>query len=123
MYSENRGKAVRPVTECLLASDPLAVKLVSNLHSLCVLWQIWIGLALRYDSFEVLFACKPEQPFAISVDVIAIQETFTALGHHCVKPELAVDQRKIAESSPLRNLRISSSSSDLECSSQRMSNA
>ncbi len=38
---------------------------------------------------------KPEQPFAIMLDVVAVQETFAMLGHHSPKPELAVDQRQI----------------------------
>jgi len=46
---------------------------------------------------KVVLACEPERFLAISVDVIAVQQTFAALGHHRMKPELAVDQRQITK--------------------------
>jgi hypothetical protein len=62
-----------------------------------VIWQVRIGLAFRHDSFEVVFAREPEQSFPISVNVVAVQQTFPAFGRYCVKPELAVDQRQVPE--------------------------
>jgi hypothetical protein len=59
--------------------------------------QIRIGFSLSHNAFEVVLAGEPEQCFAISVDVIAVQEAFAALRHHSMKPELAVDQRQIPE--------------------------
>ena len=57
-----------------------------------MLRQVWIGLALRYDSFEIVFARQPEQPFPISVYVVAVKQTFASFRNDCVKPELAVNQ-------------------------------
>lgn len=78
-----------------LASDPLGVVLIANLEPACVIRQVWIGLALCHDAFEIVLACQPEQFLAISVEVIAIEETFTLLGRDRMKPELAVYQRQI----------------------------
>jgi hypothetical protein len=60
-----------------------------------VLRKVWIRLALRHDSFKIVFACEPEQPFAICVNVVAVQETLASLGNDSVGPELAVGQRQV----------------------------
>ena len=57
--------------------------------------QVRIRFALRHDSFKIVFACKPEQTLAISVKMIAVKKTFTALRHHGMKRELAVGQWQI----------------------------
>ena len=67
--------------------------MIANLHPCCLIWQVRLGLALRYDSFDVLFARKPEHSVAVLVDVVAVKKTFAALGHDRVKSQLAVDQR------------------------------
>ena len=57
--------------------------------------QVWIGHALRNDSFKVTLAGEPEQTFAISFDVVTVEETFACFGHNSAKPKLAVNQREI----------------------------
>jgi hypothetical protein len=69
--------------------------MIANLEPLCVLWQIWIGIALRYDTFKIVLTGKMEQPFTILVNVIAVKKSFAALRHHGMMPELAVNERQV----------------------------
>lgn len=83
--------------EQLLASNPLRVVLIANLAPTSMFGQIRIGLALRHDSFKVVFARQPEQTFTIFVDVVAVEQPFGTLGHNRMKSELAVSERQLAE--------------------------
>ena len=55
----------------------------------------------------IVTASEPKQPFAISVNVVAVQEPFAAFGHHRPKAEFAVAERQVpcvfavAKSAPL----------------------
>jgi hypothetical protein len=60
-----------------------------------MLWQIWIGFALRHDTFKVVLTGEPEQSVAIPVNVIAVKKTPGSLGHDGMKSQLAVDQWQI----------------------------
>ena len=60
-----------------------------------MLRQIRIGFALCHDALEVVIASQPEQSIAVSINVIAVKESFAALRYYSAKPELAVNQRQI----------------------------
>jgi len=62
-----------------------------------VIAQIGIGLALRHDPFEVVFARQSEETFTIAVNVVTVEQPFASLRNERVKPGLAVDQRQIAQ--------------------------
>jgi len=60
-----------------------------------MLGKVRIGLALRDDPFEVMFAGQPEKAFAITVHVVTVQEPFALFRHDRTKALLAVAQGKI----------------------------
>ena len=69
--------------------------MIANLEPVRMLGKVRIGLALRDDPFEVVFADQPEKPFAITVHVVTVQEPFASFRHNRTKALLAVAQGKI----------------------------
>ena len=59
-----------------------------------MLGKVRIGLALRDDPFEVVFAGQPEKPFAITVHVVTVEEPFASFRHDRTKALLAVGERE-----------------------------
>jgi len=54
-----------------------------------------MGIVLRYDPFEIVFARQPEKRLAITLHVVAVEEPFRLFRHHPTKALLAVAQRQI----------------------------
>ena len=69
--------------------------MIANLEPVRMLGKVRIGLALRDDPFEVVFAGQPKKPFAITVHVVAVKESFALFRHDPAKALLAVGQRQI----------------------------
>ncbi len=45
------------------------------------------------NAFKMVFERQSEQPLAVRLDVIAVQEPFALPGHHRPKASFAVDER------------------------------
>jgi len=77
--------------EQLFPPRPLRVIPVSNLKLSRVLLQIRVRLPLGDDSFEVEVSSLPEQPLAVVLNVVAIEEPITAIANDRSQSPLAVD--------------------------------
>jgi hypothetical protein len=49
------------------------------------------------DAFKVMLACEPEQPLAVLLDVVAVQQSLAPVRHNRPQPQLAVDQRHMPQ--------------------------
>ena len=55
--------------------------------------EVWVCLAFRNNTLKIMLASEAEQPFAITVHVVTIEEPFASFRHYRSEPLLTVYER------------------------------
>jgi hypothetical protein len=80
----------------LFPSQPLGILPVADLQPGCA-WQIGIKFPLRNYTFEVAVADKMEQFFTHALNLISVQQAFTAAWDHAMQLILPIRERQMAQ--------------------------
>jgi hypothetical protein len=57
--------------------------------------------ALGHNAFQIVSTGKPEQSLPVLIDVIAVQQSFTMLGHDGTQPKLTANQGQVPQVLPV----------------------
>jgi hypothetical protein len=78
--------------EQFFTPDPLAVAAVPKLEPTGWLKrQVQTRFPFGDNAFEIMLAGKPEQPFAVLLNVVAVQKPFAPLRYNQAEPELPLN--------------------------------